>query len=338
MKREEISQKKMKKKSEKEIQSLLFQKIQAQLPSNLSLVDELADLLQVSNDSAYRRLRGSTILSIGEITAICNHFNISFDLLLGENSNAVLFNYGELHNEQDFHRHLLFILSEMELFTQTPDIELTYAAIDIPIFHHFDFKELTAFKIFYWLKSVINAESIANNKFSPHFLPSEVYDVCKKIITAYRSIKSTEIWTDATVNSLIKQISYFWESGMFESKEDALLICEQAENEILSIQTIAETSSKTPSDNNFNLYFSEIEIGNNSILASSEKYKRAYLSHNTINIIVTTHNSFCGETERWLNNLIKKSTLISGTSEKIRYQFFKRALDNIASLKNRINE
>lgn len=327
----------MEKISEKELQSILFKKIQDGLPSHRSLVDEIADLLEVSNDSAYRRLRGQTMLSIGETNTICKHFNIPFESLHSNSPNSVTFNFAPLRDEHDFHKHLLFILGEIQLFAETPDVELTYAAIDIPIFHHFDYKELTTFKIFYWLKSVINAESVANLKYFPGFLPDESYQICKTILEKYKKIKSTEIWTDATVNSLLKQISYFWESGLFESKEDALTVCEQAEQEIISIRDIAEKSSKTPHENNFNLYFSEIEIGNNSILAVSEKFKRAYLSHNTINIMATIHNGFCEETERWLANLIKKSILISSTSEKIRYQFFKRALDGIQSLKDTIS-
>ena len=52
-------------KTEKEpAQILLMQRIKEALPKNISLVDELADLLKISNDSAYRRMRGQTDLSV----------------------------------------------------------------------------------------------------------------------------------------------------------------------------------------------------------------------------------------------------------------------------------
>ena len=54
----------MAKKVETSAQTILMERIKDALPSNMSLVDELADLLQVSNDSAYRRMRGETALSI----------------------------------------------------------------------------------------------------------------------------------------------------------------------------------------------------------------------------------------------------------------------------------
>ena len=327
----------MSKKTDKELQNILFKKIQESIPSNRSLVDDIADLLKVSTDSAYRRLRGQTILSIGETDTICKHYNICFDNLYTENSSAVSFNFLQLQNEQDFHKLLLYIIGETELFAKTPDVKLYYAAIDIPIFHHFNFRELTSFKIFYWLKSVINAPLVEKLTYSPNFLPDETFSLCSQALETYKQFNSTEIWTDSTVNSLIKQISYFWESGLFTSKKDALTICDQAEQEILNIRNFAENSSKGGGKNNFNLFFSEIEIGNNSIFAVSKEYKRAYLSHNTINVMGTTHSVFCNETERWMNNLLKKSILISSTSEKIRYQFFNRALTGISSLRDEIN-
>ena len=41
-----------------DIQLVLFQKIRDQLSDHVSMVDEIADILGISNDSAYRRIRG----------------------------------------------------------------------------------------------------------------------------------------------------------------------------------------------------------------------------------------------------------------------------------------
>jgi len=319
-------------------QNRLLERIQEVLPPHKSMVDELSDLLEISSDSVYRRLRGETALSIEETAKICKKFQISFDSITDNITNSVSFNYGLLKNEDDFIKHMKFILGELELFKQTKGTKLTYAAIDIPIFHHFQFYELAAFKMFYWLKSVVNDENLTNKQFSPDLISPELMATGKQMYNTYKAINSTEIWTDATVNSLIKQIEFYWESGMFESKEDAILVCEQTELEILGIQEQAGINSKTEGENNYNLFFSEIEIGNNCIYAESDIFKRAYLSYNTINILISTHKYFCEGTQDWLNNFIKKSTLISGASEKIRYQFFRRAIENIKALKKRIQE
>jgi len=50
-------------------------------PKNMSLVDEIAEILGLSNDSAYRRLRGETALSLDETMLLCKKFRISLDML-----------------------------------------------------------------------------------------------------------------------------------------------------------------------------------------------------------------------------------------------------------------
>ncbi|HET6225931.1 MAG TPA: helix-turn-helix domain-containing protein [Bacteroidia bacterium] len=76
----------MKKKSEDLAQIAFIQLIKNSLPSNISLVDELSDLLKISSDSAYRRIRGESALSIEEITVLCKHFKLSFDSFINNNS------------------------------------------------------------------------------------------------------------------------------------------------------------------------------------------------------------------------------------------------------------
>ena len=61
------------------IQISFLEKVKEQIPSSISLVNELAELLNVSVDSAYRRLRGDTDLSFEEAILISNKYNVSLD-------------------------------------------------------------------------------------------------------------------------------------------------------------------------------------------------------------------------------------------------------------------
>ena len=47
--------------------------------SSRALVEELAQLLHVSTDSAYRRLRCEKFLTLDELEKISMHFKVSFD-------------------------------------------------------------------------------------------------------------------------------------------------------------------------------------------------------------------------------------------------------------------
>jgi len=310
------------------------------IPSNHSLVDEIADLLKVSNDSAYRRIRGETVLSIDEVVMICNHYKISFDSFNKQHLGTVTFNCKSLGNDDNsLESYLAGILNDLKKIQNFDKKEILYAAEDIPLFHNFKFPELTAFKLFYWNKSVINPPSLGGKKFNFNSVSKEFIDLSKSIYDVYSTISSVEIWTEETVSSLLKQIEFYWNSGLFERKEDALLVCDQAAEMISMIEKQAEMSSKNKNaayENNFALYNSEIMIGNNTILVNMGEVKVTYISYHFFNSMTTTNNSFCGETDSWLKNLIKKSTLISGVAAKQRYQFFKKNYEAIKKLSDSI--
>src|SRR5215475_1504041 len=74
-----------------DVQQLFFQHVKNNLPRHLSLVDEVAELLNISTDSAYRRIRGEKMISFDEIRTLCSHFKISLDQFFFLTSQSVLF-------------------------------------------------------------------------------------------------------------------------------------------------------------------------------------------------------------------------------------------------------
>lgn len=318
-----------------------FERIKDIIPPALTLVNEVADVLEISIDSAYRRIRGETPLSIDELSLLTSHFKIGFDLY-SEKDGSVTFNYNQMHGIEGFQIYLQDIYNELLSLAATPQSELYYAAMDIPIFHHFKHAELSAFKMFYWLKDVLNEPTLDSMKFSEALVPESLKKLGVEIYNAYCNVPGVEIWTGATINSSLAQIEFYWESGLIEKKEFALLLIEQLEDVLKTIQKQAEQSCKVIPNlhqiENYKLYYSDIEIGNNCILTQKNGIKAVYLSFHTFNKLSTYNTHFCENTLRWLNNLIRKSTLISGVSEKQRHIFFKRVYDNIEKLKDKIGK
>lgn len=337
----------MVKKVSESAQTVLMQRIKSALPANISLVDELADLLNVSNDSVYRRMRGETQLSIEEIAAICKHFKISFDAFINsENDGSVNFTYHQLSSHVNtFREYLQGIKNDLDQIMKFPenDRQIIFAAEDIPVFQHFAHPYLTAFKIFYWNKSILNAKGYEDNKFETAHIDTDLLQIASDIYERYSKINSIEIWSDDTVNSTLKQIEFYWDSGAFKSKQDALKVCEEVNLMFARISKQAELDVKLDSNNkpastepNYLLYHSDVMIGNNCVLSSMGGRKGAYISYHTFNVMLTTNANFCNETELWLKNLIRKSNLISGVAEKQRYRYFKRIDEVLKKLVNKI--
>ena len=318
-------------KSHQEVQGLLINKIKSTLPGNISLADELADLLHVSSDSAYRRIRGETALTIDEIITICGHFQISFDALASSQSGFVNFSYHEVNTFTDFIRYLTDIKDEMVRISRAPDKQIIYAAVDMPIFHYFNFPEYLYFKMFYWLRSVSTDPDFMVKKYRVADVNQEVISLCMQLADLYAMIPSTEIWSDSILNSILKQIIYYWQSGVFYSKEEAISLINAVRKTLEKVQRESEMNMKILANGqtnnfarNYQLYHSDIEIGNNFILVNIGEIKVLYNSFHTFNKMYTTNPGFCTLTENWMNNLIKQANLISGVAEKHRFQFFQK--------------
>ena len=329
--------------NEQSLQTRFLNKVRNLIPPTHSMVDILSDLLEISSDSTYRRLRGETSLTIDEIEKICKHFRISFEVDEGIDSGTVTFKYGLLKNIDDFRMYLTSIRDDLRKIKSVESKKIFYAAVDIPVFYNFHYWELGLFKVYYWMKSVIHDHAFENVKFQFHHDFDELLQVGKEIYELYAKIPSIEIWNDGTISSLIKQIEYVWDSGFFERKEDALIICEQFQDLLNLIQKQAEHKTKhfvnqepILNEGEYSLYTSETEIGNNCILVTLGESKTVYLTHNTFNKIITINPKFCKETEDWLENMAKKSVLISGVSEKQRYQFFRNAQLMVKNLQEKI--
>lgn len=327
----------------KNLQLQFLEKIKSTLPANISLVDELAELLETSNDSAYRRLRGDTILNIDELTKICTHFKVPFDITVQPKAGGlVTFSYNRLKDEQDgFKTWFLNLYLNIQQIADAPLNNIIYAADDVPLWHHFNDDTLMAFKLFYWQKSILNSPTFSALKFNKHHIDDELIAIGRKITAAYNKTESTEIWTEDTLNSTLKQIEYFWENDFFEDKQSALAICDAVESEILLLKSKAENERKNPENihqkKNFSLYQSEVMLGNNSIIVYTNNNKTAFVSNNTFNIMSTTSKAFVDENEMWMSNIMKKSILISGVNEKQRNKFFRLLLQKVADLKLKIN-
>src|SRR5471030_1620099 len=86
-------------------QQVFFNHIKELMPSNISLVDEIAEVLNISNDSAYRRIRGEKPIALEEIKKLCIKFKISLDQLLHLNTESVIFT-GKVADPQNFNFEL----------------------------------------------------------------------------------------------------------------------------------------------------------------------------------------------------------------------------------------
>ncbi|MEW6468477.1 MAG: helix-turn-helix domain-containing protein [Bacteroidota bacterium] len=325
-------------------QVLFFQKIRESLPPNRSLVDELNDILGVTNDGVYRRMRGETALTFSEIQKLCKKFGVSFDMFVETSKNSVLFEYtSSQHTENFLQNYFEDLKGKLTAIQRIEKKKITYAAEGIPIFYYFNSEELTRFKLFFWKRAILELPEFKGKIYDPSLISDQLVELARSLTRIYNTLPVTEIWSDETVLGNIKQIDFAYESGLFSSRQEALKICDELGRVLEMIRAMAEKRAKftdekkwAENENTLDLFRSDVNISTACILVSTGSGKICFYSPHTFNAMVTSNEAFCSDTERWLNSIISKSEGISGTGEKQRVRFFNASLVKLDKLKEKI--
>ena len=315
-----------------DLQSAILDAVRGNLDAESSLVDELADCLCVSKDSAYRRIRGKTLFDISDIEKLTKKYNLSLDSFFGLKKSTVPFNVQSI-NLTDFTLVDYFKDVEQKLnIIDSMDLKhLFYSARDIPIFHYFQIPELGSFKLYFWLRYYLNHPALLDIKFdNPKVeeLLSAFGNTPQKTWALYLKVPSTEVWSHETANITIRQIEFAYQSGIVDIKT-ASRLCTLFKNMINHISDQAKQGNKyninsqaTLEGSEYNIYFNEVSLGDNSLLFKMGDQKMAFNTFANLNVMVTTEPAYTNYIDSHFSTLIKNSTLISATSEKIRSGFF----------------
>jgi hypothetical protein len=327
---------------ETDLQKELFVLIKNTLPSHISLVDTIADLLNISYDSVYRRIRGEKPISLNELKVLCEHFHVSLDQVLQFKNNTVVFNAPEINGTiNNFSEYLKGLLSQMKNFNSFPKREMFYQCKDAPLFYFYMFPEIGAFKTFCWNKTILNTPDLKDKIFSLDEFPfKECYQLGQQIIKENTMLPSVELWNSESFNSSINQLEYYRDAGLFKSESDFLEVLNSFGKLLDHLQEQARLGCKfmpaNPGTNNstpFRFYVNQVILGNNSVVLKLGDQQMSLITYNVLYYLLTKDARFSEKLHKGFNTLLESSTLISGTGEKERNRFFKLQREKIAQLK-----
>jgi hypothetical protein len=320
-----------------EIQQQLFQFIKTKLPAEASVADEVARLLNISSDSAYRRMRGEKLITFEELYTLATHFKISLDQLMNIQTGAFLFQ-GNLLNPKTYRydAYLTGMMHNMAYLTSFKEKEFFYLCKDTPIFHYFNVRDLAAFKYFFWMGTLLFFPEFRNKKVAFEEFPDELEALGRKALMFYNQMDSTEIWNIESWNTTMHQVEYYLDSQMFQSDDDALRVYEATEKVLDHLEEQAQRGYKFDINDpgkkpmgRYSMYFNETVIQDNSMMAVLDRSRMAFVPHTAINYMMTRDINYCENYYQYVQNLIKRSTLISEVSEKERARYFRRMRERI---------
>jgi transcriptional regulator with XRE-family HTH domain len=324
------------------LQQELFQLIKKTASPHVPITEEVAGLLGVSPDSVYRRMRGEKSISLDELYTLCAHYNISLDQLMNLQTGRFPFEGNFLNNTSfNFADYLASILRNLNYMNSFENREVFCLCKDVSLFHHFHFREIAAFKYFFWMKTIFHFPEFELQRFSFDNYPEELNVLGEKILAQYNLMPSTELWNVENIHMAIRQIEFYRDSQMFASDQDVFRLYDAWEKVIDHIEKQAELGYKfkygDPSMRrigNFRVYFNEVILGDNSMVILLGESKMCLISHTVMNYMMTRDVKFCESMFNFVQSLMQRSTLISEVSEKERSKFFRILRERIARRKD----
>lgn len=324
------------------LQLQLFSYLKEVLPAHLSMVDELCDLLNLSPDSVYRRIRGEKELTLNELKKISVHYQLSLDHLLELHSDTVLFNAPGINGHStDFVEYLDTMLKRFKYFNSFDKKEMNYLCKDSTLWNFYLFPGIAAFKTFFWSKTINKQTSLHNKTFSFEEFPFEdCFKIGQQILEEYNQIPSLELWNQESMHSTINQIAYYRDAGLFKTNADFELVLEsfhkmvdhlqlQTEKGVKYLPGATDVSYKAP----IQFYVNELILGNNTMVINLNGKMLTMITYSVLHYLFTENAAFSSKVLESFETLLSGSTLISKSGEKERNRFFNMLRKKINELK-----
>ncbi|HVV56305.1 MAG TPA: helix-turn-helix transcriptional regulator [Mucilaginibacter sp.] len=328
-----------------ELQQSFFGYIKTRIPSNISLADEIAFVLNISNDSAYRRIRGEKLISLEEISKLAAHFRLSLDQVFNlKASDFTVFSGRHIRPDNfDFDMFLKQLHADLVYLNSFKNRELIYFCKDLVVFYWYAYPQLAAFKNFAWMKTLLQFPQFAQKQFDFEVFEKSLLETGIQIARQYSLMPATEIMCVSNVHTTLYQIEYYKTARMFKSAEDVEIIYQQLHDMVDHIQAQAEIGLKfmpgeKPGQSSavYKLYVNDFIIGDNSILVTIEGQTLSYLIHNSVNYMSTADEKHTSYHQSFLKNIMSKSILLSQSGEQLRAGFFYLIHEEIEKSRNNL--
>jgi len=300
-------------------------KLKSVCDKNISFVEEVAFVLDINYDAAYRRIKGKTQISLNDAVKLSKHFKVSINQLYDLNKGAseiMISKTQEIKNVKDLENYFDRLSKDLSLLDNDYS-SIFYSAKDLPIFYVLQDNLLSRFKLYVWLY-ILDVEMPKKN------IPFELFNIPNTLIKAsqntgrlYNNVKITEQWNYGVINSILNQIKYFFELKLLSYKS-AMIICDDLYKTIKKIEESSHSGKRfNEKQTEFNLYYNELLILNNNAIVTTHNKKTLFSPYSLLRYYKIEDQNTCNAVDKFLKGQLNLSTLLSKTGAKDRILFFK---------------
>ncbi|MDR2920707.1 MAG: hypothetical protein LBV72_15270 [Tannerella sp.] len=311
---------------EKTLQAKFISLIKEKIPGQQ--VNTLMEILPLTKEAVYRRLRGDVPFSFVEMATLSAYLGISLDYV-AETISIYRSQWYKLHirNYDEFEPIDLNMshnfVKAINIAADDPDSEFGIAANILPL--HISLLHFPVYRIYLlkW-KYQFGKTPKSELKYSDILVPEAEKETYCLYLNAIKKIKYTYfIWDGSFLLSLINDINYFHSIRIINREEMHML--KQEINRLLdTLESYADNGKFERTGNKIETYVSSLNfettysylISNNMFIGMGSAF--------CLGAFTTLDKEACQDMKKWIQGLKKSSTLISGAAQRDKILFFEK--------------
>ena len=273
-----------------DIQDWIFGKIVEKIPTAKKLAVVVSEVLDLSLNNAYKRIRGDVKLSAEELIKILLAYDIPLDEFSAFSNNQSRLSAIRPPYIEDTQSLTVYLKETYRMLNLSLNMDhrLYYSARYLPLFCYFFSDNLIRFKHLVWL---IGANYDEHSELRLKDISIHIVRQSRNLFELYRQMTVLELWTDRTMSNVLNQMNSLVGEGIL-SKEEALLILQDL---IDLLELLRQDCVKDSRHTMYKMPY--LNMSNNALLIS-EHLNSVFLSFAGINYLRTSNASMVKDLQK----------------------------------------
>lgn len=312
-----------------QIDKLFISQLKNKIPKNISTTEEIASILEINYDAAYRRLKGKVGFSLKESILLSKKFDISLNELfqVGEQNSYIIKESNAIKDINDFTNYLKRLNQEIKQFSKCNDCSILVSAQELPMMYFFDNPLLIKFKLFIWSSILKFSQTDERIVFSDFLVSNKTIEAAKSAGASYTKANVTEVWSFSTINNVLKQLLHFYKMRQINTN-DAIELCYALTEVLKNIENKTINGGKSR-DRKYNLYSNDMLMMNNSIIFKYKDIRRFAYPYAHLKFFRIENQKVCKDQEDFIVSQMLHSNCITSLSSHEHANFFNLKYDKI---------
>ena len=301
-------------------------------PENTNISRFLSDILPITKEAIYRRLRGEVSFTFFEIYLIAQKLGVSLDYLAKSATKEIINFELILQQFQATDKNSSKIANKFEdilgkiLKDSSSRFELShnlFPQVPAHMFYH-----LSKYNSFKWIHKNNALQPVPFKKIE---YTREIFEMHKKNNMGTMEIKDTSyIWDYAVVEMLVREIKYFADINLLD--DDDVFILKDELHEFLDYVENFTIQGTFPTGNKVDIYISSVNSDAAYSYMESACFRICMIGVFDLQYIISTDSMAFDIVKGKITSLKKGSTLISGSNEIYRISFFEKQREFVNTL------